>query len=295
MSVLLLGALVLSPMVSFAQTTGASAGGTTDTTVSAGGTGASATTDTTITTGTTVSGLPTEKRQHQPVMIIRESPTRRESPSKASLGTTREITAPRDTASGQATGKRVLMGTGTKPLPAGMEKRMENRDEIRGDMMKNGSSTNGRGEEMREKMKERRGEILKRMAHQMVERMNAAIERLSKLADRVDSRIAKLKQKGVDTGKAEASIVIARTKIADAKAAVVVAVSAVEGASVQADASASSTTVVDAGKPVREALEKARIAVVAAHKALVDAIEALKANVKLDADVHASTTSTVGN
>jgi hypothetical protein len=177
-----------------------------------------------------------------------------------------------------------------------MEKRMENRDAMHDKMMQNGSSTNkGRGEEMRGKMMERRGEILKRMAHQMVGRMNAAIERLTKLADRVDSRIAKFKEKNIDTSKAEASIAIARTKIADAKAAVAVAVGAIEAASVQADASASSTKPMDAGKPVREALEKARIAVTAAHKALVDAVVTLKANTKLDGEVHASTTSSVGN
>lgn len=202
-----------------------------------------------------------------------------------------------------------MTASGTRPLPPGMEKRMEDRDDMRTKMM--GSSTERdcigdssgktdcvgkkRGEEMRGKMMERRSEILKRMANQMLGRMNAAIERITKLADRIDSRILKLKGKSIDTSKAEASIVIARTKIGDAKAAVVLAQSAVAGALINADTSASSTTSVDAGKPVREALEKARVAVVAAHKALIDAIEALKANTKIDGEVHASTTSSVGN
>jgi hypothetical protein len=125
--------------------------------------------------------------------------------------------------------------------------------------------------------------------------MNAAIDRITKLADRIDSRILKLKEKNIDTSKAEASIAIARTKIVEAKAAVALAKSAVEGALLNADVSASSTAAVNAGKPVREALEKARVAVVAAHKALVGATEALKANTKINGEVHASTTSSVGN
>jgi hypothetical protein len=198
-----------------------------------------------------------------------------------------------------------MAASGTRPLPPELEKRLDERDLERG-----GTTTasgtrmmNGRGEEQRniqrQKMEERKGEILKRMANQMIGRMKAAIDRLSKLADRVDSRIAKLKSKGVDTTVAEANIAIARTKIAAATSAVSAAESAVLGAAAQADVIASSTVPSDPGKPVREALEKARLAVVDAHKALVDAVESLKANVKTKGDldentseVHATGTST---
>jgi hypothetical protein len=254
MSALLLGVMVLSPIVSFAQTE-----------TSAG-----------ATTGTSAA---------------------------------RDIKSPRDAASGQASGKRMVNASGTvkivastsRPLPAGMEKRMEDRDDVRAKMMQNSSSTAGRGAEMREKMAERRGEILKRITNQMILRMNAAIERLAKLADRIDSRIVKLKEKGVDTAKAEANIAIARTKIADAKAAVAAAGNGVESASIQADASASSTKPSDPGKTVREALTQARTAVFAAHKAIVDALTSLKAGVGVGMKAtstastrHGSTTTTSG-
>jgi hypothetical protein len=175
-----------------------------------------------------------------------------------------------------ASGTVKIVASTSRPLPAGMEKRMEDRDDVRAKMMQNSSSTAGRGAEMREKMAERRGEILKRITNQMILRMNAAIERLTKLADRIDSRIVKLKEKGVDTAKAEANIAIARTKIAAAKAAVAAAGNGVESASIQADASASSTKPSDPGRTVREALTQARTAVFAAHKAIVDALTSLK-------------------
>ena len=54
-----------------------------------------------------------------------------------------------------------------------------------------------------------------------------------------------------------------------AKAAVEAAKQEVGEAASIADASASSTKPVDAGKPVRENLEKARVAITAAHKVYV--------------------------
>lgn len=208
---------------------------------------------------------------------LRESPTRQ------------GVVAPRDVATGQSSGKR-MMASGTRPLPPKMEERMEKRDEMkanievrRGEMEEKREQMEERHEEMKEKIKERRGEMLKRMSTQMITRMKAAIERFTKLSDRVDSRIAKLKEKGVSTATAEANIAIVRTKILEAKAAVSLAEASIASAVTVANAGeASSSTPVDAGKPVRDALQKARTAVVDAHKALVTALTSLKANVKID-------------
>ena len=109
-----------------------------------------------------------------------------------------------------------------------MQKKMQ---EEHGKMMNASSTMNDerkqemqdRRDEMQKKQMEKRGEILKRNAMKMIERMNAAIERLEKLADRIDSRITKLKEKGVDTTKTIAYLVNARAKIADAKTAVIAA------------------------------------------------------------------------
>jgi vacuolar-type H+-ATPase subunit D/Vma8 len=189
-----------------------------------------------------------------------------------------------------------MMASGTKPMPAGMENRQENRDEMRDKLMQRASTTQGnmqeRRDEMKEKMQERKSEILKRHAANMVRQMRAAIGRISKLADRVDSRIAKMKERGADTSAAETNIAIARTKITEASAAVKLAEDAIAGAVVAADVSASSTAPAsDPGKAVREALNKAKEAMFAAHKALVEAIKSLKG---IRIDVVATTTASTG-
>ncbi len=200
-------------------------------------------------------------------LLIRESPTKS------------GVVSPRDAASGLPTGKR-MMASGTSPLPPILENRMEKRDEMHDRMMGSGTPMNGeRKERMEERKQEHRGEILKRISTQMIARMEAAIERFTTMALRLDSRVAKLKEKGVNTATAEANIGVARTKVAEATTAVGLAKSSVQSAVT----AASSTPSSDAGKSVREALQKAREAVVAAHKALVVAIASLKANVKIEA------------
>lgn len=227
---------------------------------------------------------------HQP-MLLRESPSKasdgqlRESPSKPSMGM-HDTKGPRDASSGQSSGRLNGLppgepfmgkhGSTTPPRPMGVPK----------DMREGGASSTER-DNMREKMDERRdgmkqkqdehrGEMLKRMAHQMIERMQAAVDRLKKLSDRINSRILKQKGAGVDTSTTEAVLVIARGKITDAQAAIDLAKGAIDSAAQNADATASSTTSSNAGKPVREALSKAKDAVFAAHKALVDAINGME-------------------
>lgn len=261
LNALLLGTLVLTPAFVLAQTE-ASAGASTETTVSSDGTN-TATTDTTasgaagaggvVSPRDAASGLPTGKRQHAPVIIRKEISAR--------------------------------TASGTKPLPEDMEKRLENRDTMYNKLQGRASTTM---DEKRAEMKERRSEILKRNAMRMVAHMNAAIGRLSKLADRVDSRIIKMKEHGADTTKAEANIALTRTKIAEASAAVKLAEDSIAGAALSADVTASSTSPSDPGKMVREALNKAKEAVFAAHKALVEAIKSLK-GIKID--VTATTTA----
>lgn len=209
----------------------------------------------------------------------------------------RGVVAPRDTASGLPTGKRQyqpVRGTSSNPLPADTEKRLEERDALRAKLEGGASTTKEnkeeRRDEMKEKMKERRSEVLKRHAMMMIERMNAAIRRESKLGDRIDSRIAKMKAHGADTTQAEANMVIVRTKIAEATAAVKLAEDSIPGAIASADASASSTLPSDPGKAVREALNKAKEAIFAAHKALVEATKSLKG---IRIDVVATTTTEV--
>jgi len=194
-------------------------------------------------------------------VLIRESPTRRtqemmirESPTKQNSG------ALRDSASGQATGKR-MMASGT-PMSDERREKME-----------------ARKEEMREKMEERRSEMLERMSTQMITKMKAAVERFTKLGDRVDSRIAKMKEKGIDTTTAVANMVVARAKIAAASTAIASAESSIAAAV----AAIEETPTGDGIKNVRSSLQVARTAIGEAHKALVASISSLRANVKSEA------------
>ncbi len=195
------------------------------------------------------------------------------------------------TTSGTRTLPLRMMASGTKPLSKEIEARMQDREQ-RQDCIGEGSTTDctaamqnreQRQAAARQRMEEKRSEIFKRVSEQMWKRMEAAIERLSKLSDRVDSRIQKLKEKGVDITKPEALISAARTKLTEAKAAVDAAKQEVGGATALADTSALNTKPDDAGKPVRESLGKARDAIFAAHKSLVSAVASLKASSALRA------------
>lgn len=206
-----------------------------------------------------------------------------------------DVKAPRDVATGQSSGKRMATpnASGTRPIPPAMENRMMERERMgSGTPEERKEQMEEKREEMKERMEERRGEIMKRMSERMIDRMTAAIERLTKLTDRIDSRIAKLSEKGVDTTTAKANVAIARTKLADAGAAVVAAQGAVAGAVSAADAATGSTTPSGAGKAVRDSLEKARLAVVDAHKAIVEAVKSLKANAKVEGHAEGGATST---
>lgn len=265
LNALLIGALVLTPWLGSAQTDASASAGT-ETTVSGDGTSVAATAGAEVSAQGVVSprdaasGLPTGKRQHAPVTITKELD--------------------------KSTPLLSRTASGTKPLAPAMEKRLENRDEMRDKLVERASTTREsaqeRRDEMKEKMQEKKSEILKRHATNMVRHMRAAIGRISKLADRMDSRIAKMKERGVDTSKPEANIAVARAKIAEASAAVKLAEDAIAGAVALADVNASSTAPSDPGKAVREALNKGKEAVFAAHKALVEAIKSLK-GIRIDA------------
>ncbi|MDO8520981.1 MAG: hypothetical protein Q7S52_02600 [bacterium] len=136
----------------------------------------------------------------------------------------------------------------------------------------------------REKMAERRSVILQRIANRMIEQMEKAIERLGKIATRVDSRIAKLKERGVNTAASEALLATARQKLTAATTAVESAKAAMGTALTAADVDANGDgkpDKVDPGKKVREFLAAARNAVKDAHRALVETIKSLKSSAEL--------------
>lgn len=133
-----------------------------------------------------------------------------------------------------------------------------------------GTSTMGeRRAERMEKLSAQRKEIVKRQAAMMFKRIEAAIERLKKLGDRIGERIVKLKEKGVNTTKSEALLVSARSEITNAETHLGLAKTAAQGA-------IESETPKEAFEAVRAHAGEAKEAVKKAHRALVDSIVALK-------------------
>ena len=260
---LLLGVLLFAPSLALGQDTGGTVTVSSSASVENGDASAGAKGSGTVSTGVTGNG---KKMPPKPIML-RESPTR-------------GVMTARESATGKATGR-------LNALPPGIPT-TDTRMRIMGT-----ATTTPERMEMRQQMQERRSEIVKHMAGMMVNRMKAAVERLTKIALRMDSRIAKLKARGVDTAKAEANIVIARTKMAEASADITVAETAIGDAVLSADATGTSTAPKDPAKSVREPLIKAKEAVFAAHKALVDAIASISAGVSVNGNTEVNGSSTV--
>jgi len=97
----------------------------------------------------------------------------------------------------------------------------DKRQEVRTELQQKRGEIKTSISQEREKIKAERvqfvNERVGKLVDQMIKRFNTALERLVKIADRVDSRIAKVKANGKDTSLAEKSVSDARAKIEQAK------------------------------------------------------------------------------
>jgi hypothetical protein len=117
-------------------------------------------------------------------------------------------------------------------------------------------------------------ERLKKFNENVIERFNAAIIRLEKLAGRIDSRIAKLEAENISVKEAKDLMVVAKLKIETAK-------TSISGISLESEIVASSTATTTATfkkefESLKLQVEKAKTDIKAAHAALVDVINSLK-------------------
>ena len=145
--------------------------------------------------------------------------------------------------------------------------------------------------EVKEKVASRRAGVQARQVQhikdifgKILTRYEAALNRFEKFFTRIDSRIAKLKAKGVDTSKAETALVAARAQYEVAKAAV-------------ADAKAK-IAAIDPATTKREAIKEAVVTLRTAkreiqrlHKALANTVVELKAAHSLRTATGSATTS----
>jgi len=137
-------------------------------------------------------------------------------------------------------------------------------------------------QDFKEKVATRQSELrtktvnrIKTYFSKILRRLTAAQTRLDKIEDRIASRIDKLKEKGVDTSKAEAALI-------QAENAGSAAASAIDNAQLEIGAiDAQSATVREAVSAAKTAVKQAKQALVSYHKALVAAIRQLKASADL--------------
>jgi hypothetical protein len=215
--------------------------------------------------------------------------------------TTGTVKSPRDSASGQATGKR-------QHQPVIIRKELDKKDgmrnmasttkvEMRDKMMENREKASTTRGEMKQKAEDRRGEIeqkkkefqsdmqnrmkeiMKKQGERVIKRLEAALERLGNIAGRIDSRITKQNEQGADTAKAKADLVIAQAKIDAAKAKLDAAKIAIAGILAETGTVATTTPgTIMSGKIllIKEQVRIVETALKEAHKALVLTITDLK-------------------
>jgi len=180
---------------------------------------------------------------------------------------------------GEVTGRRSVVGgevkdgIGREMDKNGEEVKDRSRDKNEREIKDRSSELKEKRDEQREKLLEKRKERTLAYAERMTKRLNAALDRIKKLGDRVDSRISKLKERGVDTtraeelmGEARISVSVAREGVVNAKAAIVAALE-LENPK-------------EAFEEVRRIVKGVVENIKSAHMATVEAIKALKASLK---------------
>lgn len=127
--------------------------------------------------------------------------------------------------------RKELQDTRKQELGELRDMRQENRGEIK-ELREQGSSTDDIREKMKENrdemerareearkdIKEKRQELRDELFQKFTVRLAALVDRLTKIGDRIEARIAELKTGGTDTTALEASLASARATIAQIKA-----------------------------------------------------------------------------
>lgn len=134
---------------------------------------------------------------------------------------------------------------------------------------------------------ERRVEMQRSLAKRKVEHVTkvtlATIERLEKIITRIESRIAKIQERGGDTAEAEGFVEAAKGNLADARVAV----------EAFAVLDLSSSTAAENFETVRAAAAEAKEHIRAAHRNMMMAVRALKGpNTGIEREGKATTTAT---
>lgn len=150
----------------------------------------------------------------------------------------------------------------------------QKRETIKGEIENKRESIKDEVEKRRENAIENIQNRLNKFVHNVTERFDAAIERLEKLASRIDGRITKMEAENIDVTNAKELMVVAKIKIETAK-------TSIAGLSLESEviSSSTATTTVDIKEDfqnLKNQVEKAKKDIKAAHAALVEVIRNLK-------------------
>lgn len=134
--------------------------------------------------------------------------------------------------------------------------------------------------EFRENIKERLQVLVRTHIGSAIARLNAAIRHFERFTDRIESRITKLEERGMDTTSVEASLATAISLTATAKADVDALSTLVASVTAESDPETVKAE-------IRAAIQKAVESVKAAHKAFKETVRELAALVKASVEVEA--------
>jgi hypothetical protein len=164
--------------------------------------------------------------------------------------------------------------------PAGVERGPVPVKDLRTRAIEKGQDVREKVGDVRRQIREKRQEIRQRLAerkkirikaffNRMAKRMDFAVIRLNKLADRIESRLNKFEQMGKDIGDSRVLLEEARTAILSAK-------TAIEEAKSKIDEVLESDEPRTAFGQIRSLVHEVRDSIKAAHQALVNVIRNLK-------------------
>jgi hypothetical protein len=165
---------------------------------------------------------------------------------------------------------------------ANIEKKLDLMEERRATETKKIEDRQKRLEEKKSEIKDKQMERVVKFSHQMIRVHKAAVDRLAKLADRIDSRITKIEaEKNVKLDQSKAKLAEARVKIAAAQTYVV-------GMEAQVTTITATGTAQSALESVRGIFATSRENLKSAHQALVDVISSIKLGLGLTASTTVS-------
>jgi Skp family chaperone for outer membrane proteins len=142
-----------------------------------------------------------------------------------------------------------------------------------------------RAAERRQRLAERKKALVRKFFSRMYRRFQAAVSRMERIADRIESRLGKMENRGID-------VTTLRSDLAGARDDIGVAEGMLQGLEEKVEEALSSDDPKTAFEEVRDIVHETRAMLKEIHRKLVDIIVAMKGiNTSVDADTGEATES----